>query len=357
VSQPAEKDYIAYWSAGQLLVQHGDPYASSQVLATERIHGYKAARPLITRNPPPALFLTIPLGWVGPRFGLFFWTAAALGCIIGFLHTLEIAPPDRILAYFFAPVFACFVLGQSSPFLLLGFALFLRFHRSRPFAAGAALLLMAIKPLLFLAFWPLLLIDCLYRRNFRLLAGGAVAIGGATLFAMYLDPQVWPQYLAMLRAARIDTEFLPTPALLLRCMVDPKLVWLQFVPSCIAIAWGIWFYSRNRRNWSWHVHGMPLMFVTVLVSPYAWTTDEIVLLPAMMAALANPAKPKHSVTVFVLVNGFVIIMLAAQVQLTSGAYAWTSSAWLGWYLYSHRGKAVPEEEVARDRTPQLGAAA
>lgn len=344
-SKPAEKDYISYWSAGQLLAKHGNPYSASQVLLTERSQGYAPSQPLIMRNPPTSLFLTVPLGWVTPRIGLLFWMAATLGCIAWTLDALGVAAQDRMLAYFFAPVIACFVVGQSSAFLLLGLALFLHFQDSVPLAAAAGLLLMATKPHLFLTLWPILFIDCLYRRRYLLMAGGAAAISGAALLIMWIDPQVWSQYLSMLRTAGIGAEFIPTPAGLLRYLAAPGIVWLQFLPVCASIAWGIWFYLLNRSSWNWQQHGMPLLLVSVLASPYAWTTDEIVLLPAMMAALANPAKPKHAVYGFAAINGIVIIMLMAQAQMTSGAYVWTSSAWLAWYFYASRRRTMDADGV------------
>ena len=83
---------------------------------------------------------------------------------------------------------------------------------------------------------------------------------------------------------------------------------------------------------------MLIMVVTVLVSPYAWTTDEIVLLPSVLFALSCPEKPKFALPALLVLNGVELLMIAAQVQFTSGAYIWTTAAWLGWYLYSTHGR-------------------
>jgi hypothetical protein len=337
--KPASKDYISYWSAGHLLAHHADPYSYSKVLTVEKAQGYVQAKPLIMLNPPWSLILALPLGWGTPRAGLIFWMAAGLACILAYLHLLNVAPENRLFAYLFAPAFASLSVGQSSPFLLLGFALFLRFNRTRPFLAGAALLLMAIKPHLFFVFWPVLLMDCLHCRRFRLLAGSAVALVGATALAMYLDPRIWSEYLSMLYASRVDTKFLPTTAFLLRYLIAPSAAWVQLVPSAAAIAWAIWFYVCKRRIWDWGIHGMPLMLVTIVVSPYAWMTDEIVLLPSIMFALAKPTQARHSIAIFIAINGTAVMMTIAQVQLPSGAYIWTSAAWCGWYLYSLYSKS------------------
>src|ERR1700730_8736168 len=146
---PGWKDYISYWSAGNLLIHHANPYSRPDVLALERTHGFPETRPLMMRNPPWALFLTAPLGFGNPAAGLFLWTLAAAGCIVAFIRLLRVPPEDRALVFLFAPVIAVFRTAQTSPFLLLGFCLFLYLHRRRPFLAGASLLLMAIKPHLF----------------------------------------------------------------------------------------------------------------------------------------------------------------------------------------------------------------
>jgi hypothetical protein len=122
---PAWKDYISYWSAGQLLIHHVNPYSRPDVLTLERTHGYTETRALLMRNPPWALFLTAPLGFGNPAMGLFLWTLAAAGCIVAFIRLLKVPPEDRALVFLFAPTIAVFRIGQTSPFLLLGFSLFL----------------------------------------------------------------------------------------------------------------------------------------------------------------------------------------------------------------------------------------
>src|SRR6201999_1952329 len=109
---------------------------------------------------------------------------------------LHVPLEDRVFAFLFMPVIASFRMAQSSPLLLLGFSLFLFFYRRRPFLAGASLLLMAIKPHLFLVFWAVLLVDCIYRRSLLVLAGLASALALGTGFATCLDPHIWQHYFA-----------------------------------------------------------------------------------------------------------------------------------------------------------------
>ena len=54
----AQKDYISYWAAGQLLVRHANPYDADVVFRLEKAAGFTEPHPLVMRNPPHALLLS-----------------------------------------------------------------------------------------------------------------------------------------------------------------------------------------------------------------------------------------------------------------------------------------------------------
>lgn len=330
-------DFIEYRSSGKLLLHHTNPYSPAEVLALEQAHGRAGKNPLIMLNPPWSLFLVASLGLGSLRTGLFLWTLAAVGSVLAFCRLQQTPSRDQALAFLFAPVLACICSGQSSPFLLLGFSLFLRLHQKRPFLAGASLLFMAIKPHLFLIFWSVLLADCLYRRRFRILAGAAAALAVATAFPMYFDRNILQHWLATIRGYGIERGTLPTASMLFRMLIDVRAFWLLFVPSSIAIVWALWYYARSKRTWDWRIHGMLLMIVTILVSPYGFFSDEIVLLPSIAFALALPQKRRYSGWILLVINSIALyIVLVDHAALSSRAYLWTPFAWLGWFLYATR---------------------
>lgn len=332
---PAHMDYISYWSAARLLVHHNGPYSLHGVFSLEKSTGFLPTHPLMMRNPPWALFLVAPLGFLGPSAGLVLWILATSACVVFSVNLLNPCSKDNSLALFFAPFIACIGSGQSSPFLLLGFALFLYFHRRRPFLAGASLLFLAFKPHLFLVFWAVLLAQSIYQRRFRILAGLAAALALTTAFALAIDPRVWPQYLSMLRASALDLETFPTASMIFRLLVSPSSHWLLFLPSAVAVLWGLWYYLRNRHTWDWTTHGMLLMLVTVLASPYGWFTDEIVLLPCLIFALNLPQSRSYAGWALLVVNtAAVIVFTAFGASLESPFLLWTPTAWLVWFLYA-----------------------
>ena len=343
---PAHMDYISYWSAAKLLVHSSSPYSLNAVFALEKSAGFLPSHPLMMRNPPWALFLVAPLGFLSPRAGLVLWILTIGACIVVSVHLLNPRSKDNALALFFAPAIACIGSGQSSPFLLLGFALFLYFQRRQPFLAGAALLFLAFKPHLFLVFWAVLLAESIYQRRFRILAGFAAALAFTTGVALAVDPQVWPHYIAMLRASALDLETFPTASMIFRLLVSPNSHWLLFLPSSIAILWGLWYYARNRRAWDWTTHGMLLMLVTIMASPYGWFTDEVVLLPCLIFALNLPQQRKYAGWLLLAANAAAIIVFTAfGASLESPFLLWTPITWLAWFLYAtRRSKSSIEAE-------------
>jgi hypothetical protein len=291
-------------------------------------------------NPPWALFLVAPLGFESARTGLFLWTLILGACILASVHLLNPQSRDNPLALLFAPAIACIGAGQSSAFLLLGFSLFLYLHRSRPFLAGASLLLMSIKPHLFLAFWAVLLAESVFRRNFRILAGLAAALAAGTAVAMTFDRRIWQHYFAMIREHHPAQGFLPTLSMLFRMLIDVQQFWLLFVPSAVAVLWGLWYYIGRRSIWDWRVHGMLLMLVTVLVSPYGFFTDEVTLLPAIIFALNTPERRRYSGWILLSINLLAILIYTkTRGLLGAPVLVWTPVAWLAWYLYATKAAA------------------
>jgi hypothetical protein len=107
------------------------------------------------------------------------------------------------------------------------------------------------------------------------------------------------------------------------------------------------------RNWSWSDHGLSVMVVSILATPYGWLTDEVVLLPAILFAAMCifgekkkiPVATKIVLGIFGFLNWMMLMLVAAKIPLQTGIYFWSSLLWCAWYFYgrhrlsaSHKGQ-------------------
>lgn len=337
----ANRDYISYWAAGQQLVHHGNPYEAKAILPIEHGAGYKLEKPLLMRNPPFGLFLALPLGFVSVRVGAIVWSLALIASLmtsVRMLWILQGRPPGRLhlIGYVFPPALACLLAGQIGIFLLLGVTLFLYLHASRPYLAGVALLLCAMKPHLFLPFGLVLLAWIASRRAYPILVGALTALMTSTAISFVLDPGILSHYVRGERGENIQNLFIPCLSLLIRVAIHRNAIWLQFLPALAGCIWGVWYFWTRRNRWSWTDQGLLLLVVSVMVAPYAWFTDEAILLPAILAGLYRASNAGRSLLPFGGIAGIALIEVLAGVPLTSGLYIWTAPAWLAWYLFAVR---------------------
>lgn len=345
------RDFISYWAAGQQLVHRANPYDSASILQIERAAGYSGPWPNMLLNMPTAFFLVLPLGLVGAKTGMALWLLVFILCLmesIRLLWQLHGRPTNslHLLGYIFAPAFICLLAGQLGAFLLLGVVLFLYFHQSRPFLAGAGLLLCTVKPHLFVPFGLVLLAWALSRRAYSVLAGVATALAASSALSYSLDPHAWSQFSSMMNNnLGIQRDFVPTLSVLFRLLVDRNALWLQYIPVVAGSLWALWYYFTRRAAWDWLHHGMVVLLVSEMCAPHAWFTDELMVLPAILTGLYWAKDSRFPVLLFCLLTGSALVEFLAGIKIVSPYYVWTAPAWLAWYLFATRVKA-PSTGVA-----------
>ena len=350
-------DAMSFWTAGQLVAHGQNPYDAAETLRIQRAAGLGSSyAPLIIRNPPYALPLVLPLGYLSQRWATLLWSAlllVAFALSVRLLWDVFGRPKGllRWLPYGFAPALICILVGQSAMLPLLGLALFFRYHRTRPFAAGAALWLCMLKPHLLLPFAAVLLLWSIRELRFRILAGAAVALAASIGIAWVLDPHAWSQYAQMAGSSRVEKEYIPCISVALRLGLRPGALWLQWLPCAIGSTFAVFYYWRRRASWNWNSGGGLLLLISVLVAPYAWVSDTALAVPALMyAATQRPSR------VMLLILALLIALMEGEalrgVPWHSPLYLWPASAWLLWYLCNN---ALARAVEARPLPAQEGA--
>jgi hypothetical protein len=238
--------------------------------------------------------------------------------------------------------------------LLLGFVLFLWLEPDRPFLAGAALILPFAKPHLLMLFWVGLLVWVIAQKKYAVAAGFASAFTALKTLALAFDPAVFTHFREMLSQATVGNLFIPAVSGVIRLIFFRRMFWVQFVPLGIALLWAAWFGYRHRDHWNWRDHGLALLVVSVLTTPYSWLTDEVVLLPAVLQGVVYIYQSRTSITwrtrvgpgLFASFNALLLLILVFKIPFSTGIYFWSSLVWFGWYFYARRFAVKPPREAA-----------
>lgn len=340
------RDFVVYWATGRQLVNHANPYDRVELLKIERAAGLPAKfGAMFMRNPPSALILVYPLGFFSSQIATILWSLALLISFVLSVRLLWIMNGRQknnriLLGYTFAPSLVCLLNGQAALFALLGLVLFLRYCRTRPFIAGAALWFCTLKPHLFLPFGVVLLAWIVTTKTYRILLGGisAIAVNCAIVYA--IAPAAWGQYSQMVHTSGIQWEFIPCVAELLRVWIHQGSIWIQYLPAVLGCAWALYYFWKRRTEWDWMNHGALLMLVSILVAPYSWLFDQGLAIPALLRG-AYTTRSRNLLITLALLSAMVEVGMLCNIWKPSAVYLWTmwsAPAWLGWYLLAaHSG--------------------
>lgn len=335
----ATRDFIGYWAAGQRIVHGANPYDLDATLRLEQANGLGNLQVKITPSPPIGLALVLPLGFLSAKNGLVFWLILEIVCLaaaVSIVWILAGKPASRthLLGFLFPPALACIMAGQIGIFCLLGITLFLWLHPTHPFLAGFALLPVSLKPHLFLPVALVLLLWVIGQKRFALLAGFCVSMAASYAVVLAFDPHAWSQFVAMLHSNLMQGRFAPTLSAYLRLDLAPGAAWLEYLPTALACLWALGYFFLRRTRWDWLDHGQLVLLISLLCAPYAWLTDEAVLLPAVLLGLYRARESDRSWIPLAAFAAVALVELFADVRITAWYYCWTAPAWLAWYLYA-----------------------
>jgi hypothetical protein len=355
----ARRDFVAFWATGQQLIHHANPYDENAMMRIEHSAGLPVQDGVFyMRNLPYGLPLALPLGLVGVRLGAFLWSLILLACLLLSIRILwrMHGQPGNCLHWIgvsFAPAMLCLMMGQTTLFALLGYVLFLDIHRTRPFLAGIALWLCALKPHLFLPFGVVLLAWVIVSRSYKILAGAAVAMATSCAVVSLIYPAAWTEYVHMMRTVGIEGGHFPCLSVALRFWINPSMVGLSFLPAALGCIWALGYFWHRRNKWDWMQHGSPLLLVSLLTAPYSWVYDDCLAIPALLYG-AYRTRSRILLAVIALASLLVEIELLCGVKIFSSHYLWTAPAWLVWYLMACAFDGGQQADLGQPRSQQNG---
>lgn len=300
-------DFVEYWAAAKLTLNGQNPFDGELLLPLQQHAGRDTHEPIMMWNPPWSLPAVLPLGLLAARDAQLLWLLVHF-LVMGFCADrlwLQLGGARDIrwvswaVVFTFMPTVFALSSGQISAFLLLGAVLFLECERRISsdrrweYLAGAATVLVAIKPHLAYLLWTGLAVDALVRGRWRVLVGGAVTGLVCAALPLAFNPQVWHQY-ADAMGNRPPAQWLsPTLGTVLRMAFGSEYFRLQFVSVGIGLVWFAWYRWHWLRDWDWTAQLPLVLLVSFCTAPYgAWPFDMVLLLPAVFAVLTKALSPR-----------------------------------------------------------------
>ena len=359
-------DFIEYWAAGRLALNGQNPYDPALILPLQLAAGRETDEAVIMWNPPWSYSVVIPLGALPARPAQLLWLAlnlAAAGLCGDRLWVLLGGARDRrwvgwAATLAFLPTLFALQSGQISLLPLLGAVLFLEFtQKGRPVLAGAATVLLAIKPHLAYLVWAAIGCEMLTRRRGGVVLGGVVGGVVATLIPLFFDPQLLHQYADAMANRPPAQWFSPTIGTILRSAFGEHLFRLQFVSVAFGLVWFAWHWRRAGKTWDWTDQLPLLLIVSFMTAPYgAWPFDMVLLLPAVMRVLvvaleggassnANGLPAVQNASALAAIVAIDVACLVMNLlQTGSFAFIWVSPAVLVVYLVWGRPAVRPASD-------------
>ena len=297
-------------------------------------------------NPPWSLAFVLPLGLFPAREAQLLWLVVNAAAVIfcgDRLWLLFGGSRERrwvgwAVALVAMPSLFALQSGQIGPLLLLGAVLFLECQkRGWHFAAGAATVLLAIKPHLAYLVWAAILCDAVARGRWRVVLGGAVAGLACGAIPLAFNSQVWQQYADALGNRPPAVWVSPTLGTLLRLVCGVELFRLQFVPVAAGSAWFVWHWRKHGKEWDWREQLPLLLLVSFVTAPYgAWPFDMVLLLPAALWLMLHAESPVRAPVIAGLVAVNVGCLVLNLLKFSSFWFLWVSPVVLLLYVAGTR---------------------
>ncbi|HEY3788600.1 MAG TPA: glycosyltransferase family 87 protein [Urbifossiella sp.] len=338
-------DFIEYWAAARLTLDGDNAYDGAKLLPLQIAAGRDTDKAVMMWNPPWSLAIVMPLGLFPAREAQLLWllvNLAAIGFCGDRLWQMLGGRRDHrwigwAAALAFLPTLFALQSGQIGPLVLLGAVLFLEcVRRGWPVAAGAATLLLAVKPHLAYLVWIAILCDALALRRRGMILGGILAGLIATAIPLAFNPHLFQQYADAMVHRTPDEWLSPTWGSVLRLIFGEDRFKLQFIPMLFGLVWFAWHWKKTGSQWNWTEQLPLLLLVSFTTAPYgAWPFDMVLLLPAAVKLLTL-RRPAILAALLAINLGCLAMNLC---QTGSFPFLWVSPAMLALYQWSMRPAA------------------
>ena len=347
------QDLAQYWAGAHLIREN--PYSEALVTNFERSFGFSMHAPaMVMRNPPSALVFVLPFRYMSYNSAFAVWTLVSILVVAGCARASssvsgnsDASLTPAFLCLLFGPTVVLLMLGQIAVLVLLGVTCFLIMaERKRDWLAGAFLSLTCVKPHIVVLFLIAIALWSIKARRWAVLLSLGLSLAATSVLVLLLNPHIFLQYIAFARQFAGETTPYPNIGGLLYVVSGYRD--LAFLPQIAGLAWLAFYWRRHRSHWDWKSHGMTVLLVSVACSYYSFPFDQIVVLPALMAAFANGNR-RIFLWAFIATNlgfAFYISNIAGRFGFGYMFLWWTASAWLITYILALKSRLGNQTKTA-----------
>jgi hypothetical protein len=355
-------DFIAYWAAARLLLNNGNAFLPAEQLEMQRLAGWTGFTPLLMYYPPWTLSLLLPFGYLDYDTAQALWflqnsVFVFLGALLLWRLYSNSPTPSRVgwvALLSFAPIYFALLMGQVGPLVLVGLIGFLLATRKQAwYWAGAWLALASIKPHLLSCVWIAALLWVVRERQWRLAAGFVSIFGIMAIVPTLWDRQIYQTYVSVMldRSVVLAIDWAnPTIGTAVNVFLGGNFGWLRWLPTIAGMFWLLCYWQKKSNSWDWLAEFPLLIFVSVVTTPYVWTFDYVILLPALMQAVSwcSIAVNRQRVRwVSVIYLATVSVSLLGKIIVRNDFwYFWLAPALLVIYLLLRRDRGVGANSVS-----------
>jgi hypothetical protein len=289
LSNPYPMDFISYWAAGKLALA-GDAATAYDIAAHHAVQAGAVAEPTMMPFPYPPQFMLVLLPFGALPFA---WAAAVWIGVTLLAYALAVrrlTPGIGALAIAFPPVIVCGIIGQNAFLTAALFIAALVLLPKRPWIAGLVFACLAIKPQLGLLI-PLAFIA---GREWRAFAGAGIGVIGLALAGLAaFGLAAWTGFFALMPlygsiAAKglVGWHKMASVYASLRLAGAPDTFALALHGGAVlagaALVWRVWRGSADPL-----ARGAALAIGTVVISPYLYVYDQLLLIVALAFLLRS----------------------------------------------------------------------
>jgi len=347
-----ENDFLRYWSASRLFITGENPYDESSLRNLQKINHPK---PEIRDkdvggvwNPPLVLLILAPFGILPFIIAFKLWLFLNVFLLVMTLYvTWHMAAGSDYQKYFPLVLIAGFLFGDTIHLIRLGqisaiilFSLILGISlikKEKDSIAGAILFLTAIKPHLVYLVLSVIVVWSIRERRWKIIIG-------MTLAAFLTSIVSWLFFPEWLTAYRNALYQLPYSG-----------IYCSTLGSFAASVWGVTFFRYIgvlllpmafplsklilRRGWLTTINvGLT---ISIPLSPYGFSFDQVLLLPAVTEMIAWLIKKELSSFKAIFILGGLFVTYAASIwmmtiQLPYYWHFWTALALFFLYFVAWR---------------------